>query len=193
MSGVKWSSIECFYLIGLEAPQSVAREVQRLKVSARINKMTTAPLPPLLPLTASTEPPKVPVPGLLPLCGERLKTTDLLKLSNDKLWWIWPIDAGDWLLLIAKALRRTIDGSAPKMNPFPMCEGIPIAAGRGFVQSELSSGSRPGWRTLKLKCWRIEYLAERPWYNSCSWREVWHRRLKRAPSLSNNDNRNDLA
>jgi hypothetical protein len=185
--------MECIYLIGLEAPQSVAREVQRLKESARIRKMTTAPLPALLPLIASKEPPKTPVPGLLPVCGERLKMADLLKLSTDHLWWIWPIDAGDWPLLMTEALRETLDGSAPEKNPFPMCEGIPIAAGRGFAQPDLSSGSSPGWRTLKLKCWRIEYLEERPWYNSCSWREVWHRRLRRAPSLSNIDNHNDLA
>lgn len=187
------------YIVSVLAAQSVSLKVERLKVLLAREGNQIFPLPPGIPLFQSEIKPKPPVPGLLPICNRPLiLASQLLKegVSANINWAIWPVESSVWLTSLAEVLVENSKGlsvSNPVNKIFPTLKGIPLARlekGNGtfnLMSPEVNSiiETPPGWRTLTLVCWDIEYLKGRPWYTSFAWKILWHRRLKRAQILAN--------
>ena len=189
------------YIVSILAPQSVSMKTERLKEVLSQEGNQISPLPPGIPLLQSTIKPRPPVPGLLPICdGPLILESQLIKERDtiDGGWTIWPVRSSVWLTRFTEVLADNWKGlsvSRPNNPILPTLKGIPLArldGGKGpsnLQSPEMNTiiESPPGWRTLTLICWDIEYLKGRPWNNSVAWQTLWQRRLKRAPEIANLD------
>ena len=195
------SPTECLYLIGLTAPQQVSAEAWRMRSAAAGPGRVSDPLPPMIPLVESRSPLRPPVPGLLPPCTSPLRVGAGPALTEDGRLAYLPVDASGWLRALASTLAQACgadeDRAGSENSLYPPVSGIPAAfallGGREEISPpEFPAGDPPRWRVLMLECFRIEWIADRPWYLSVAWSLQWRRRLKRAPSETNNDKRTDL-
>jgi len=189
------------YLVSILAAQSVTLKAERLKGVFSREGNQISPLPPGIPLLQSDRKPRPPVTGLLPICDGPLNLAAQLikeRESIDGGWAIWPVESSVWLTRLAEVLAENLKGSSDSRpnNPIlPTLKGIPLARlDEGKEPSNLQSPevntiieSPPGWRTLTLICWDIEYMKGRSWYISVAWQTLWQRRLKRAPEITNLD------
>jgi len=185
--------------VSILAAQSVSMKADRLKEMLSREGNQISPLPSGIPLLQSTVKPRPPVPGLLPICdGPLILESQLIKESNsiNRGWLIWPVESSVWLThlaeVLAENLKKTTE-SRPNNPILPILKGIPLARSDGgknssnlpLTEAHTIIETPPGWRTLTLVCWDIEFLIERPWYKSVAWQTLWQRRLKRAPARAN--------
>jgi hypothetical protein len=192
------------YLISLKAPQSVALPFIRIREELRWQGFPDNPFPPGIPLLELSLPPHPPVPGLLPACSEALileKHLAEYNTEHGEPWIIWPLKTAEkshWLNNMAEALRdfsnrEEKSGIFPEQpgrkRLFPLRSGLPLAPSREHTSQDTAvevnriPENPPGWRALNLICHEIEYLNDRPWYKSVTWKPLWTRRLKRAPGV----------
>ena len=179
------------FCTALLAPQAVAIPVRRLRASFAAQGRIPAPFPPMVPLLYSSDPPPPPVPGLLPVCQHPLSLGLSLESAVDSRWVIWPVDSGPWFLELQKSLSEESNLRFPD-GLFPLGQGIPLAwsqvhgfADYGLTDQLAAHGQVPRWRALSLVCYAFTFRPERSWYLSVYWRELWKRRLRRAPAISN--------
>ena len=206
--GSDTSSPTCHrYLQGISAPQEMVRVIADGRGSLAKAGWIPSPLIPMVPILETSWKPSPPVPGLLPPCPAAIRPGERWERSGDpEKWLIWPVDAGLWFADLARALASRgrydgIDGDfgsgdngEAHDNPrlFPAGPGIPLAADprENGAAPEIPTRVIPeriGWRALNLICWELEYTGNRKWYMSLRWRLLWHRRLKRAQQLTNNN------
>lgn len=192
MPVIKVPDYSQYFLIGLHPPQSVAIAVQKLKGIYAAQGTITAPFP-ILPVLHSCSPPSPPVPGLLPVCTQVITVGSSLAIAPDGGWLTLPVDAGEWLFNLGRHFPSTGKNTLPG-EVYPVCTGIPIAwlssIPPGSVLSAQLMDILPcsiGWRALNLVCYEINFSRSRPWFMAVHWREMWRRRLRRAPRTAAND------
>ena len=209
MSLIKPSSNNITYLITLQAPQSVEITAARLQGMLKKKGCTLSPIPPGIPILQLKKEPGEPVPGNLPICNEPLKMTEQLIIDNKNpaaagnFWIIWPVKTSRWLTDLYGALVDFYSENStypPEELLFPKHRGIPLAAVTGeedaflsevFTHPDSPLRKTPGWRALKLVCWKVESSGTYPpWYKAVVWTPLWHRRLRRAPKLEDSSKDN---
>jgi len=174
----KTSSTSRRYLLGILAPNNLAVAVRRIIDGLDRSRWSGMPLPPMLPLAESSEPPRPPVPGLLPPPDEAFRPSGRLVPDATGTWLIWPVDTRGWLA----ELKAGLDGDAPTLMPDE--EGLPVAVSRQRAFDSFETIDAGGWKTVVLACWQIDYLTDRPWSDALVWRPLWRRRLRRAGSAA---------
>jgi len=184
------------YLISITAAQSVAGTCSRLQNLLHDYGLTSFPFPPGIAVLQINRDPGPPVPGRLPACDTPLVMAGHLAAED---WITWPVESSAWLEKLTEALTEhaggaSVTGKHEQLSIPRFCIPLARVSGReripDLTSAEVGSILKniPGWRSINLVCWNIEYLAARPWYKSTAWYPLWQRRLKRAP-LSTNINK----
>ena len=202
MVSTKQSPTNQTYLISITAPQAVEITTNLITDVLERHGLTSTPLPPMIPILETSNPPPPPVPGLLPSCFEALKPGKEMEIESESGWLLWPVNSGAWLEQLAAALNlpEESDTGLTSQN-YPMRGGIPLARmnenGKDIALASAEVNSLlekpPGWRALNLVCWSVEYVNDRPWQLSAAWYPLWRRRLRRAPKSTNNNKQPELA
>lgn len=197
-------SAQSKYLVSLEAPENLRISLEALRLNWAQQGFLPVPLPPGIPLLETESPPPAPVCGRLPPCTAPLTFKKQPSFFSEEGLWVLGLEHPEWVRTLMAALQPSQAAGTPpasghspaayvprpaaasppparKAGLFPPGQGLPLALNAPDRPAPALPNLPRGWRAVQLVCYQLKLPQTGPWHSNIQWRELWKRRLRRAP------------